>query len=548
MKNLRIQVGLAFALVVALCSSGRVEPVAAAELGKPVAVVSIASFDRLMKDMNYLTKASGRSDVGQMLQFMAFSFAQDLDRDRPAGVLVSLGEGQPAGVGFVPIPDLDKFLKSMEEKFSAGVEDLGNGVKKLEIGQGAYIRYRDGWLFFTDDPANLKQLPDDPVAALDGLNKEYSIAMRFYIQNIPIELRQMAIDQIESGIELGMQPGALGDDVENEVAERLTQSSLQSISMLINDSETVTVGWAVDPDQSRTYLDLSAKAVDGSTLAGQFNQLADIRSSFTGFLMPEAAAVLHGTTRISEDESEQVVAMVDFLRRQAVEGIEKDPNAPEALKEIANRVLDVLSQTAKEGKADLGAAVVLAPKSFRFVGGVQVADGEALASAFQQLIELAGSAPDVPRVQFHADKHHGVDLHTFQVPIPEREDEARMILGDQLDVVVGTGPKSLYIAFGEDPSDLLKKVIDRSAEQGEQRVPITQFRLAMKPLIRFLASVKQDDKKLSAMAEVAEQVDGHDAIALRVDAIENGVTYRIVMEEGVLKMIGLIAEKAQGRR
>ena len=59
----------------------------------------------------------------------------------------------------------------------------------------------------------------------------------------------------------------------------------------------------------------------------------------------------------------------------------------------------------------------------------------------------------------------------------------------KLDVVVGTGPQSLYFALGEKCDELLKSAIDKSAEVGEQAVPPVQLRVAVKPLVAFLASL-----------------------------------------------------------
>ena len=71
-----------------------------------------------------------------------------------------------------------------------------------------------------------------------------------------------------------------------------------------------------------------------------------------------------------------------------------------------------------------------------------MADGAALAAAFQKLIELARNEPGVPEVRFHAENQRGIDLHTFSVPIPDSGNEVRKVLGDELAVVVGTGRRT----------------------------------------------------------------------------------------------------------
>ena len=169
-----------------------------------------------------------------------------------------------------------------------------------------------------------------------------------------------------------------------------------------------------------------------------------------------------------------------------------------------NGVLDVLDRTVKEGKTEIGASVVLAPKSFQFVAAVRVADGRALADAFQKLFELARQQPDVPDVKFYADKHGDVDFHTLTVPVSERDAETRKVLGDELDVVIGTGPQCLYFALGKASDQLLKRAIDKSAEAAGQTVPPLHLHVAVKPLVMFLSSLDASAEKPRKMAEIIE--------------------------------------------
>ena len=71
---------------------------------RPVAVLSIASIDHLMGDFTYLTKLSGRSDVDGFIQMAGARFVQDLDRTKPLGVLITIENDEPKGVGFLPVP------------------------------------------------------------------------------------------------------------------------------------------------------------------------------------------------------------------------------------------------------------------------------------------------------------------------------------------------------------------------------------------------------------------------------------------------------------
>jgi hypothetical protein len=515
----------------------------AADPPRPVAVLSIASIDDLMGNFTYLTKLGGRADVGGFIQMAGASFVQDLDRTKPLGVLITIENDEPKGVGFLPVPNLDKALKVVRDKLSANIDDLGDGIKKLELGKGVYLKQQGEWLFFSDQPKHLANLPVDPVAMLGGLEKQYSVALRFFVQNVPQNLRDLGAFQLHSKIDVDMKGVTLDDpEIDGAFIESLRQELKESVNVLINQSDQITIGWAVDSQGGRMYLDLHATAVTGSALAQQWAGFASSRSVFTGFVVDDAAATFQGVARVSQDSAGNIRAVVEYLRKKAIKGIDRDPKAPPALKDIVNGVLDVVDQTVQEGKSEIGASVVLAPKSFKFVAGVHVADGRALADAFQKLYELAKQQPDVPAVKFYADKHRDIDLHTLTVPISERDTDARKMLGEELDVVVGTGPQSLYFALGENSDKLLKSAIDKSVEVGEQSVPPVHLHVAVRPLMAFLASLDVAAEKPAKMAELIGQARGGDSISFTVTPLENGIGCRLQVDEGVLEMLGKTAQ------
>ena len=198
----------------------------------------------------------------------------------------------------------------------------------------------------------------------------------------------------------------------------------------------------------------------------------------------------------------------------------------------------------REGKTDAGATLLLAPNSFGFVGGVRVADGHALADAFQQLFELAKHEPNVPEVRFYARKHGDLDLHTLVLPIDESDVDARQLLGENVDIAIATGPEQLYFALGKGSDSLLESIVDKSREIGPQQVSLLDLRVAMKPMMSFLASIDQENEQQQVLAEAIERTEGGDGIQLKVEQIDNGLRARLEIEEGVLVLIGHASREA----
>ncbi len=375
---------IATAVVILLLPS----PTEAADPPKPVAVLSIASVDHLMSDFAYLTNVAGRSDIAGYVQLVGMSFVQDLDRTKPLGVLITIEDDEPKGIGFLAVPNLDKALKVIQDKFSAEVDDLGDGIKKLELGQGVYLKQCGEWVYFSDHPRHLTNLPSDPVAMLDGLDKQYSVALRLFVQNIPQNLRDLSLFQLHSKIDADTKAATLKDpEIDGPFWSPVRNGLKESANALVNESDQITLGWAVDSQHGQTFIDFHATAVRGSVTGEPVER--PVRQPI------DPRRLRHRARRLPHSRAGHasrhgmpgyLQAVVDYLRKKSLQEIDQDPNAPAAMKEIVNSVLDVLDRTVKEGKTEIGASVVLAPKSFQFVAAVRVADGRALADAFQETV------------------------------------------------------------------------------------------------------------------------------------------------------------------
>ncbi len=300
----------------------------AQEPARPVAVLCVSSIDHLMEDAAYLTRAADRPDVGVATQLLSTSFLQHFDRTRPAGVLITLANSEPKGVGFLPIPNGAKFLQVFRDKWGADVDNLGSGISKLELGKGAYFKQRGQWLYFTDDPRHLAELPEDPAAMLDGLDQQYGIALRFYPSNIPQRFRDVADFWVHSRIDTDLRDSQLQHpELDVAVVQSVGKSLKQWSSSLINQTDQITIGWAVDTVQRRTYLDVRGQARADSALARQFTSLMQNQSTFTGFFVDDAAAAFQGSLRVTDQGKDQIGYFLQYARRQAEQGIEADPRA-----------------------------------------------------------------------------------------------------------------------------------------------------------------------------------------------------------------------------
>lgn len=514
---------------------------------KPVAIISLASVDELMADIGYLTKAGGSPEYGALVSIMAGQFIQGIDTTQPAGAIVTMS-GEPSAVVFLPVSDFGALKMKLEESVGE-LEDVGDDVYKLSLQRAVYIKKIDGWAFASDTLDRLKNLPANPAKMLDGLNETYDIALRVNVHNIPEDVRQKAISEIKQGFQSGIR-GQL-----DEQARQFGEQGLKDIERLADEVDQVTLGWAIDQEGGKTFLDLSVTALPDTKLAEQFASYDDTKSDFAGFLLPDAAATFHFTAPLPKEDITQTLAMLKVMREKALKEIDKDQDLPNddaraEAKDIVGSLIDVLNETVKAGKLNGGGSLLLAPGEINFVAGGFVADGSKVEENLKRLVELAKQTEDTQNIEvkFNVSEHAGVRFHSLTLPVPEDEEEARKILGDQMIVTVGTGEKSVYLGFGDKSHDLLKQVIDKSAQDTQEKTLPMELRIALTPIMAFAASI-EDDPIIAGLAEVLKNGDGKDHVAITATPMKLGATYRLEIEAGVLQLIGQAAklQANQGR-
>ncbi|MFN0019917.1 MAG: hypothetical protein ACKVP0_16795 [Pirellulaceae bacterium] len=521
-----------------------------AQNAKPVLVVSISSVEDTLADVAYITKAAGAEDAGRTALLFGNAFTNGIDKKKPIGMYVSpkVGGGDFVPVVFVPVTDLKTILATFKEQLGEP-KDAGDGVQEVSAqGQSVYIKEKTGWAFLSNAKENLADLPADPAALLGALPKEYTLAIKASVANVPAELKKVAVDTIKEGFERQLQNNPAGGE-NAELMEKMQRNQLEALVKMVDELDEIMLGFAIDGPGKRTYLDVNVTAREGTNLAKQYAMLADTKSAFAGFLIPNAAVTLNLSQSMLKEDIAQTVTLLNGLRANAMKEIDNDPNLDAAkrgaAKEVLGSLLDAFTKTVEGGKIDGGAVLQLDAKTVDFAAGGLVADGKAIEDSFKRLIELAKNEPDFPTVKLNSGSHGGITFHSITAPIPDSEKEARDILGDKVNIVLGTGPKAVYIAFGKNAESLLKQVIDKSAQDGSKSVPAMQLNVALLPILKFAASVDPNNDIVPELIKVLEK-STKDKINVIAQPIKNGSSMRIQVEEGVLQLIGAGVQKAQG--
>lgn len=528
-------------------------PVAAWAQGnqKPIVVVSINKLDEIMGDLGLLTEVAGQQDAGRVFLGMAGIYTSGIDRTKPVGAYVTIGQAGPQVVAFIPVKNLKQLLGVYREQLGTP-KDMGNGV--FEIGadrpQPVYVKEQGGWAYLVQDPKNFAGLPADPTKMLQGLDQKYDIAVQLNVANIPAELRDLFSSQMKMGYDQAMQAQArkLPPD-QREVADQLGKAMLKGVEEFVEQAEQLTIGFAIDGKSKNTSLEVSLTAKPDTDLAKQMASMYDVKSFFGGLGGKDSAAKANMTMELASSDIAQLSGLLKVARDGAMKGIDEDSGVPagkrDGLKNALGSILDVLQATVTAGKFDAGGAVNLGADGAEIVAGAFLQDGLKFEKAIKELVALGKDEPNFPNVQLDVAKHGGVNFHKIEIPTAELDANARKVFGDRLELVLGFGRDRAVVAMGRDGQAILKRAIERGAS-GAVALPM-QVQLAVGQWIRF-ANKLESNPQAQVLAAASEKISGSDHISLTVKPIERGMAYRFEIASGVVEMVGAAAKAAQEGR
>ena len=156
---------------------------------QPLVVVSVASYERLIANVQLVSQLTGRPALADGLQGTIAVMTQGrglsgIDLSRPWGIVLEPDSSQSSGAGgylFLPVSDLSQ-VKELLQLYAEPIEDVDQDVWKVRAKQRRQTMYvkhsQAGWLFVSDTPARLTDVPQDPITLLGDLPTKYDVALR----------------------------------------------------------------------------------------------------------------------------------------------------------------------------------------------------------------------------------------------------------------------------------------------------------------------------------------------------------------------------------
>lgn len=513
-----------------------------------VVTVALGSIETLVPNLQHLLRTAGAGAVGGTLSGLVKQYATGLDQKRPIGLFVDLDEtGQPVSVACLPVSDLEAFFESLS--IFGESNDLGNGLYEFDLGgNSVYGQSAGDWLYVALTEDALEAVDENASASLAKMLQKYDLRVKLNPQNIPDELVDFFIGQMEAGLEQSM--AAQNEDMDEEEAAAAKATSEQMIAQteeFIQGTESLVVGLMVNKGDKKTILDFGSKFVADSKFAKQMEKAAAAKSSFGGIPQDSSMMTLQYYQLFEPEDIGQLEKMIEGSLKTAMKEIEKNGDAATQAKakDYINRIVDLVLEGAKTGKAE-SAVDVSVDGPLSIVISFNVADGSKVEALAADLAKEAESSPVPFKLQIGTGKYAGVNLHKLTADLPPNaDDSARKIFGDTVNVAIGTSAKAVHLAIGKSADDNLKSAIDRAGKTASSPAQMVKMRLTMTQLLNYIQSI-QSTPVSEAMLNAT--TSGNDRISIDSQIVERGAVVRLSVEDGVIKGVsaGVKAGMASG--
>jgi hypothetical protein len=530
---------------------------------KTLAIVAVAPFDSLISDITFLGTTAGKPELAQMVEGGIAFFTQGkgleaIDRTRPWGVVVQTDGAQLLPIGCLPVKKLSDLL-DVAAAYGVEVKDADDDVKELARPNqpSVFVKEDNGWAFIARSAETLAQLPEDPQVILDEIVSDYDLGIHLAVKQVPEPWRQVAVQWMQLGMQQGLQAQTGGDEESQQARQAMAEAQLTQMKRFMEETDSLTLGWTIDTDQERTYLDMSMVAVPGSKMAQDIAAYEEANTNFAGFYRPESAASMVFATQMDPERMREQLTQLDAMYRSMLSQfdtmIDEQEEIPADLRDdfkaVARDWYGAFIATMETGRMDGAGTLELSPQSLTVVAGAFVKDTAKFESGLKKLDAAAREMHNNSGLKWDAQSHAGVSFHTMTIPVPADQEGPRKLLGEEVNIAFGIGEEAVYFAAGRDWLSAAKQAIEASAKQREKKVPPVEFVISLTPIVETLAAQAEDGPQKDAAEKVAEmlrnEAQDRDHVRIFAEVIPNGIRYRYEAESGVLKAIGKVAEEKQ---
>ncbi|MFM9964380.1 MAG: hypothetical protein ACKV2Q_24525 [Planctomycetaceae bacterium] len=477
----------------------------------PLAVLSVAGFERWMSNVDYLFGSIEREELSDYVggKLANVNDFKGFDKDKPFGMLIFLRPGllpQPYPVTFVPVKHLADAIGTV----SSGpfkVKKVDDTHYDLIAGnQTFYARLAGDYAWIATQADQLDYDFPDPLTITKRLADRYDVAIEFNLTQVPEGMKHIFLDFLRASTETAIQQRDGEPNTAYQLRRLNALDTLDWLDQLLLQGERLTLGAKVDPKSKYATIELDVLAKRDSAFAKSLQDVAARPSYFANVVEDDvpltfslsAMMTPQNQKRFAEffEEAEQDIAgrLANVLEgKPAIEAKKpenaapppadapkatglpkskrgssgKPPKAKIPVPPALHDVFESLRATAKTGHVDFFVQFIADSKSdgapqFTLLGGAKIADGTKFASGATEILRQLKDRPGMARMDFGIDTHAGVTFHRIAGGGLDSDPGAQETFGSKPAVYVGVGSQAVWFALGQpDALSQLKLVIDR---------------------------------------------------------------------------------------
>jgi len=516
---------------------------------KPLVTINCAGVERMLTDFDYALEVAGRPELSDAIKPLLERIGdlKGLDRKKPFGAMIFLQPGlppRPEPVAFVPVDSIEDLIKTVslapvDVKKVEGKENRYEIVRRRRPDEPAVqVRLQDGYAFLTKDATLIDESFTESMAAAKQTASKYDVALRVDLGSVPRGWRDIFLTTLRIGAQAELQRR----DNETPAAARIRrangESMLELLEMVLTDGDKLTIGWDASKENKRAVVDVAIDATEDSKFAKYLKDIGGKKSHFASLVDEDSPLAVSVSWNMDARERKSLGEVLKAARGEISSRLGTDGQPSK----IADGLLDALDATATEGHVD-GFVRFSGekPGDYVLVGGLKLATAKSAASSLSQILQRIEENPQLEAVERNVDQHRGVAIHRLLGKNIRDRDER--IYGGKPSLYVGIGSKVIWFAVGGNGAITeLKKTMDQLAEcAGNARQPAASspFRFTMH-MGRWVGIGGREGRPRRG-GEFAKQAFAKGGDLLRVDIrpTETGGRFRIEMEEGYIRMIGL---------
>lgn len=553
--------GLAVCLSQTSSARERRKPANAAD-DKPVVIINVTSFERLLNHAVSAFEQGGRPELAESLGtgLAKFNDLKGYDRQQPVGMMLFVnnilterlkGSDKPmvTVVSYFPIKNLDELIKTIQSG-TAVANKVGENLYEITGGpQKLHVLVKGDYAFVADRRDSLDRDLGNPAVFSRALSAAYDIGVSVNLGS----LSQTTRDFVGTGLRAQAENDLQRRDGESAAAHRLRHAAgmqrLEFLEQILAQGEKVTLGWSLSEAEKTSAIEAVIVAKPGSDFARALNDLRGTRTHFENLLAGKPAAGLSISLKLDKGNRKLLQEMLSSVElagapaKPVRKGLaDKQPFEPapvvdDELTGSARELIKTLSTTIDHGHIDAVAQFVGKPQGpFVLVGGIKLVDADLAVVPLRDFLSNLKKNPNIKlgEAPLNAFTHAGIEFQRLK--LSDTRAAEKRVYGEDSSIYLGIGKSVLWFALGgNDAQDALKKAIDAVSEPVEkptQAAPL-QFVMNLSDWMDVF-----DPKQRSANARKAF-TEGKDAVRLDVQGIADGIRVRLRFDEGFMTFVGL---------